>query len=121
MKTLAPTLLLFLMISLLHGQNLEGQWEGALSVQGKQIRLVLHVDKNNNQYSATLDSPDQNGRDIEVTNINFNYPNVKFEISSLAAMYEGTLASKDITGKWLQSGTALFLVFSRKETVAAGK
>lgn len=111
MKTLAQTIFLILvLITSSYGQELTGQWNGTLQVQGNQIRIVFHVEKVNNQYEATMDSPDQNANGTQVTATSFNYPNVKFEISSIGAVYEGTLSDKDITGKWVQSGTALFLV-----------
>ena len=98
------------MSSTLYDKDLAGQWSGTLHVQGTQLRIVFRIDKTNNQYTATMDSPDQNTSGTKVTVTNFNYPNVKLEIPSIGAVYEGTLADKDITGKWVQSGTALFLV-----------
>ena len=115
MKTLMQTVVLMLMTSIMYGQELEGQWSGALSVQGNQLRIVFHVTKINNRYEATLDSPDQNASGIKVTAANFTYPNVKFEISGLGTVYEGTMSNKSITGKWVQSGTALFLVLTKDE------
>ena len=107
--------LFMLMTSIVYGQDIVGQWNGTLSVQGNQLRIVFHVNKANGQYEATLDTPDQNANDMEVTAASFSYPNVKFVISGLGAVYEGTLSDKSITGKWVQSGTALFLVLVKKE------
>ena len=114
MKKLAQTIALILMTLIVYGQGLAGEWNGTLSVQGNQLRIVFHVNKTNNQYEATLDSPDQNVSGIKVTATNFSYPTVKFEISSLQTIYEGTMSDKSITGKWVQSGTALFLVLLKK-------
>jgi len=110
MKTLAQTIFLVLMSSALYGQDLAGQWNGTLNVQGTQLKIVFHVNKTNSQYEATMDSPDQNTSSTKVTNTNFSYPNVKFEISDIGAVYEGTMSDIGITGKWVQSGTSLFLV-----------
>ena len=115
MKTLAQTILLILMSSALYSQDLAGQWKGTLNVQGNQLRIVFHVNKTNSQYEATMDSPDQNASSTKVTNTNFSYPNVKFEISEIGAVYEGTMSDAGITGKWVQSGTALFLVLLKVE------
>lgn len=109
------TIALMLMTCIIYGQDITGQWNGALSVQGNQIRIIFHVKKTNSQYEAILDSPDQNASGIKVTAIEFGYPNVKFEISGLDAVYEGTLSGKNISGKWVQSGTALFLALVKKE------
>jgi uncharacterized protein len=118
MRTI-QTIALTLMASILYGQDITGQWNGALRVQGKEIRLIFHVNKANSQYEATMDSPDQNASGLKVTIANFNYPNVKLEISDLGAVYEGTLSNESISGKWIQSGTVLFLALLKKEDTPA--
>jgi uncharacterized protein len=115
MKTLALTIFLILMSPALYSQDLTGQWNGTLNVQGTQLRIVFHVNKTNNQYEATLDSPDQNVSGIKVTTTNFSYPSVKFEISGIKAVYEGTMSDKSITGKWMQSGQTFLLILSKTE------
>jgi hypothetical protein len=115
MKTIIQSILFALLPWALSGQNLTGEWNGALNIQGTQLKITIHVDKPNDQYLATLDSPDQNVAGIKVTAIDFDYPNVKFEIAELGAIYEGSLTDSVITGKWEQSRTALFLVLTRRE------
>lgn len=115
MKTLTPTFFFILISSMLYGQDLTGQWAGILNVQGNQLKIVLHINKINNQYEATLDSPGQSASGIKVTAASFSYPTVKLEISSIGAVYEGTMTDKSITGKWVQSGTALFLALIKNE------
>lgn len=115
MKTLAQTILLMLMTTASYGQDLTGHWNGALNVQGTQLRVIIHVTKSAGQYEATLDSPDQNVSGIKVTTANLSYPNVKFEISNMNVIYEGIMSDKGITGKWSQSGTGLFLFLSKAE------
>ena len=111
----AKVIVLILMTSIVYGQELAGEWHGALTVQGNQIRMVFHVNKNDKDYAATMDSPDQGTNGITVTLTDFKYPKVKFEIASLGAIYEGVMSDNRITGKWLQSGNALFLMLVRKE------
>ena len=50
-----------------------------------------------------------------VTAISFNNPSVMFDVSAAGAVYEGVMSDQKITGKWVQSGTALFLVLSKHE------
>lgn len=118
MKIIVLMILCIMMSYVLFGQDVVGDWNGALSVQGRQIRIVFHVSKVNNQYEATMDSPDQNATGTKVTLTNFTYPNVTFEISSIGAVYEGTMSDKGITGKWMQSGTALFMVLVKRENAS---
>ena len=109
------TMVLILMTSIVYGQDIIGEWKGTLSIQGNQLAIIFYIKKANNQYEVTLDSPDQNVIGIKVTGTEFRYPKVKFEISDINAVYEGTLSEKSISGKWLQSGTALFLAIVKKE------
>jgi hypothetical protein len=113
MKTLALTIFLILMWSTMYSQDLAGEWHGTLNVSGNQIRVVFHVNKKDTHYEATMDSPDQNLSGISVAPANFEYPNVKFEIPVLGAVYEGIMSEKGINGKFMQSGTALFLALSK--------
>lgn len=113
MKTLVQTLILLLISLALDSNNLTGQWSGAINVQSTSLRLVFTVAKTDTLYKATIDSPDQNVSGISVTAIHFNYPIVKFEISTLGVLYEGTLDGNRITGKWMQSGQSFPLILLR--------
>jgi len=68
-----------------------------------------------------MDSPDQNVSGIPVTTVNFNYPDIKFEISNLGVIYEGTLSDNRITGKWKQSGQTFSLALSKTEALPGKK
>lgn len=118
MKTLLKTIFLIFMSNMVYSQDITGLWSGALSVQGSQLRIVFHVSKSNDQYEVTMDSPDQRVDGIHVSATHFSYPNVQFEISVMGAVFEGTLSDKIITGKWVQSGTSLFLALSKSEEPA---
>eukprot|EP01035_Chromulina_nebulosa_P050250 gene50250-68313_t len=54
------------------GQTIIGDWNGALKVQGIQLRLVFHISKTDSGFSATMDSPDQGAKGIPVTSVGFN-------------------------------------------------
>jgi hypothetical protein len=62
-----------------------------------------------------MDSPDQNVNDIVVTATNFNYPNVRFEILTIGAVYEGVMSDNRITGKWIQSGQTFPMILLKAE------
>lgn len=120
MKTLVQTLFFILLSGSVYSQDLAGHWNGALQIQGNQLRIVFHVTQKNNRYETTLDSPDQNVSDINVTTTKVDYPNVRFEIASLGIVYEGTLTDQVLTGKWVQAGNAWFLALSKSKD-ASGK
>ena len=90
-----------------YGQELKGQWSGTLHVQNVDLRVVFHVTKTDTVYKATMDSPDQQAKDIAVTLVVFKHPEVRFEIASIGGVYEGRMADGRIEGKWMQSGVTL--------------
>ena len=87
--------------------SIEGNWFGALDVGGFKLRLVLKISKSpDGKLKATVDSLDQNAKDLAVDSISFQDGTLKFEMTALGASYVGTL-SKDgaqFTGQFTQAG-----------------
>ena len=87
--------------------GVEGNWRGALEVGGFKLRLVLKISKTaDGKLTATVDSLDQNAKDLPVDTITFQDGTLKFEMKRLSASYVGTL-SKDgtqLTGQFTQRG-----------------
>ncbi|MBN3521596.1 alpha/beta fold hydrolase [Algoriphagus lutimaris] len=101
---------LFLLTSLLlslsaFAQDIEGQWNGVLKVQGVQLRLVFNIEKTDSGYKSTMDSPDQAAFGIPVNSTTFQDGTLKITISNARIEYEGTL-DKDqiIIGVFTQAG-----------------
>jgi len=88
----------------LFGQDVTGQWNGILKVQGMQLRLVFNVTKSNDGYSSTMDSPDQGAKGIPVTNTIFENSKIKFEITNSRIEYSGELSENKIVGVFKQGG-----------------
>ena len=87
------------------GQDVTGQWNGILNVQGTQLRLVFNVLKTENGYTATMDSPDQGAKGIPVTSATFENAVLKFSISNAGIDYEGILGNDQIVvGNFKQRG-----------------
>ena len=116
MKTLVQLFFCVLISSTLYGQDVKGEWSGALHVHGASFRIVFHVAKEDNQYKATMDSPDQNTNGIPVTSVSFNHPNIKLEILPIGMVYEGTMTDNQITGKWMQAGQTFPLILLKTES-----
>lgn len=99
-----------------YGQDITGQWNGILKVQGTQLRLVLHINQTDNGYKSTMDSPDQGAKDIPVSLTSFENSILIFEVAAIGVTYSGTLNSEGmIDGIFKQMGQSLPLSFSRKE------
>ncbi|MEO6682546.1 MAG: alpha/beta fold hydrolase [Ginsengibacter sp.] len=96
-------------------QDFTGQWNGVLKVQGSQLRLVFHVTKTDQGYSATMDSPDQGAKGIPIANTVFEYPKVNFEIPVAGIQYTGELKGSEIVGTFKQGGLEIPMNLSREE------
>ncbi|MBE0424362.1 MAG: alpha/beta fold hydrolase [Lutibacter sp.] len=87
------------------GQDITGQWNGSLKVQGTQLRLVFNVLKTDKGFTATMDSPDQGATGIPVTSTSFENGVLKFSIVNAGIDYEGILGNDQIVvGIFKQSG-----------------
>ena len=107
------TLISFIM----NGQEIIGQWNGLLKVPNGQLRVVFHVNKTENGYNGTMDSPDQKVAGIPLEKVAFENLILKLEIPSAQISYEGTLNKDNIVaGKFTQGGQSLELDLS-KETI----
>lgn len=91
-------------IGSLQAQDITGQWNGILKVQGTQLRLVFNVDKAESGFTATMDSPDQGAKGISVTHTTFENSKVKFEVANLRIEYNGELKGTEIIGFFSQAG-----------------
>ncbi|MDO6435657.1 hypothetical protein Q4E93_33900 [Flavitalea sp. BT771] len=107
MKTLLLVIGFMVFAVIGYGQELKGQWSGTLHVQNVDLRVVFHVTKTDTVYKATMDSPDQQAKDIVVNSVVFKHPEVRFEIATIGGLYEGRMVDGRIVGKWMQSGITL--------------
>ncbi|MDP8202507.1 MAG: hypothetical protein P9M11_10270 [Candidatus Tenebribacter burtonii] len=78
----------------MYGQDITGQWNGMLNVQGTQLRLVFNITQSDKGYSSTMDSPNQGAKGITVTSTSYEKSILKLEISTLGVLYEVTLDKK---------------------------
>lgn len=97
-----------------HAQKLEGSWTGKLSVQGTQLTLVFHVEKDkNNGFIVTMDSPDQSVKGVPATMNSLTADSVDIAISSIGARYLGKQQGDNIQGTFTQFGRSFPLVLNR--------
>jgi len=114
MKTLSLFLFaLFISIGSF-GQDITGQWNGVLKVQGTQLRLFFNVTKTDKDFSSTMDSPDQGAKGIPVTNTTFDNSKIKFEVANARIEYNGELKENEIVGTFKQGPQEFPMNLSRK-------
>lgn len=115
MKTLLFLVFAFLTSYPMNAQDIIGQWNGALKIQGTQLRIIFHISKTDSGYIATMDSPDQNARGIPVTSTSFENSKLKLEIRNLGFEYDGEFEGSIITGTLKQNGQEFPLNLSREK------
>ncbi len=116
MKTFSIILISILTSITLSAQDITGQWNGALKVQGTQLRLVFNVTKTDNAISSTMDSPDQGAKGIPTTTTSFENSILKITIASAKIEYEGTLGQDNvIVGTFKQGGQSFPMNLSKEK------
>ncbi|MCK9641174.1 MAG: alpha/beta fold hydrolase [Prolixibacteraceae bacterium] len=115
MKNIAVLLVLVISTIGLKGQEITGQWNGALKVQGMQLRIVFNITGNDKGYSSTMDSPDQGAKGIPVTMTTFTDSRLKLEIPTMRIEYNGELKENVITGTFKQNGMEFPMNLSKEK------
>ena len=121
MKNLTLVILTSLFSLTIYGQDITGQWNGALKIQGTQMRLVFNVTQSDNGFSSTMDSPDQGAKGIPTTTTSFENSILKITISNAKIEYEGTLGEDNIIVGTFKQGGQSFPMNLSKEKIAKEK
>lgn len=109
--------LLLMSSTLVFSQEITGDWNGALNVQGMQLHLVFHITKTGTGFSATMDSPDQGASGIPMSKVTFENRVLTIEMEAAKIQYSGTLDNAGVvTGTFNQAGQSFSLVLTRKTT-----
>jgi hypothetical protein len=105
-------------------QTVEGDWEGTLKIGAAELRLALHVKKDDKGgLKATFDSVDQGVMGLPVSSVSFSDGVLKFAMDNIYASYEGKLdAGRNIiSGAWSQGPASGPLDFARAKPRAEAK
>jgi len=101
----------------------QGTYSGTLQAGEAQLHLLLHLSKGaNGSLRATLDSLEQGVFAIEANSVSFANFNLKLELTSVGARFEGKVTPDHqiIHGNWSQGNVSIPLIF-RRETGAAAR
>jgi fermentation-respiration switch protein FrsA (DUF1100 family) len=121
MRTFSILLILLLTSITVKAQDITGQWNGALKVQGTQLRLVFNISKTDNGVSSTMDSPDQGAKGIPTTTTNFENSILKITIANAKIEYQGTLGKDNIIVGTFKQGGQSFPMNLSKEVIEKEK
>lgn len=109
-------ILLSMTTTFVNAQNILGTWNGALSIQGTQLRIVFHIQEGEKGLSTKMDSPDQGAFGIATDETSWENGTLTIKAKALGMTFEGKpVAGKEqLTGTFKQGGMALPLELSRE-------
>ena len=102
----------------------QGTYSGTLQAGEAQLHLLLHLSKGaNGSLRATLDSLEQGVFAIEANSVSFANFNLKLELTSVGARFEGKVTPDHqiIHGNWSQGNVSIPLIFRRETGAVARK
>jgi len=99
----------------LFAQKIIGNWKGNIDVNGTEIPIVFHFNKNSDgKIDGKWDSPKQNAIGLPYSSVDANDDSAHIGIKMIDGFYEGKFIGNDsISGTWTQRGNQLPLNFSR--------
>jgi len=93
--------------------ELEGTWNGTLSVGDRTLRLTLKLANGPDAATGTMVSVDQGGTEVSITTITQAGSTLTLELPSIAGSYMGDLKDGKLVGTWKQGPGSLPLEFTR--------
>ena len=118
MKKIILSIFTLLIAMVTYSQDITGQWEGSLNIQGTSLRLVFNIQKSETGFSATMDSPDQGAKGLKMSHAGFENNVVTLELRIAGIKYTGTLDKNTITGTFSQAGQSMPLNLVKNEGAA---
>ncbi len=114
---------LVMVANALNGQDkvknniLPGSWMGKLSADGMELRVVFNLKLvQKDSLAVTLDSPDQNAKDIPAGPVVVENQKVIIKAPGIKGQYDGTVMNDStITGTWSQNGSTLPLDIKKQK------
>ena len=106
------------------GQNISGNWEGNLQIQGNEIPIVFHIDKDiSGKYIATFDSPTQKAFNMACGDVILKQDSLILMLPLIKGSYAGKFDEnkKQLTGTWKQGAGSLSLNLKKTSDVATTK
>jgi hypothetical protein len=95
-------------------KDLEGSWEGPLTISGTTLRLALRLtNQPGGSATGTLVSVDQGGVEIPIAAVVQSGTHLKLLLTAIQGNYEGEIKDGQLTGTWTQGPITAPLVFTR--------
>nr|WP_068889233.1 alpha/beta hydrolase [Pedobacter panaciterrae] len=116
MKRIISLLVCLTFSSILYAQEPLGTWYGNLDVQGTKLSLIFHLTKTGDNYSSTMDSPQQKAMGIPMGKTTYINRKLIIEAPNMGIKYTATFLPEQqkITGTFEQGGLSIPLVLNSK-------
>ncbi len=115
MKSLIITIISMMFSLVVFAQDITGDWNGVLEVQGMQLRIIFHVSGEDGDYTTTMDSPDQGANGLPTEKTTFDGKILEVEMPAMKLSYKGEFNGTSIKGTFSQGGMAIPLDLQRKK------
>lgn len=101
------------------GLALSGRWRGNLKAGPASLPLVFDFKTDaSGELAATMDSPQQNARDIPLDVLFSSADSISLECSMICASFQGRVEERKIEGVFLQRGYRLPLTLTHEDALS---
>lgn len=98
-----------------NAQEIVGDWNGVLSFQGTDLRIVFHVTSQDGEFKSLMDSPDQGVTGIPTDKTTFEGGILKITSNQILMEYVAEIDENGIlSGTFKQSGVSIPLKMTKK-------
>ena len=95
-------------------KELEGTWEGSLTVKEQKLRIRFVLSNTNGGASGTLISLDQGNAEFLIEKITQTESKLVLDVPVIRGSWAGTLKEKELVGEWTQGGTTFPLTLTKQ-------
>jgi len=114
-------LILFLSIfNMTQAQTIEGDWSGKLNAMGQELPLIFHFSGEDDNLTATMDSPAQGATGIPVEKATLEGNTLSISVMGGQLTYEAEIDGDSMTGTLKQAGMEFPLTMTRVELKKPG-
>jgi dipeptidyl aminopeptidase/acylaminoacyl peptidase len=114
-------LILFLSIlSMTQAQTLKGDWSGKLNAMGQELPLIFHFSGEDDNITATMDSPAQGATGIPVDEVTLEDNKMSLSVMGGQLKYEAEIEGNTMKGTLKQAGMEFPLTMSKGELEKPG-
>lgn len=102
-------------------QNISGNWEGVLQIQGTEMPIIFHLSQDGTgKYNATFDSPKQKAFNLACSDVIIKEDSVVIMMQLINGKYSGKLSNDHVqlTGNWIQGNGSMPLTLVKTSKVA---